>query len=81
MRSEAEVQRRRVFEAMRSAGIGVNVHYIPVHLQPDYTRLGFGPGVFPEAEDYYKECLTLPLFPDMTESDVTWVVETMARVL
>ena len=62
--------RRAIFEKLRAAGIGVNVHYIPVHLQPDYRRLGFGPGMFPEAEKYYSECLTLPLFPGMTGDDV-----------
>ena len=62
--------RREVFESLREQGIWVNIHYIPVHLQPDYRRLGFSPGMFPEAERYYQECITLPLFPAMADSDV-----------
>jgi UDP-4-amino-4,6-dideoxy-N-acetyl-beta-L-altrosamine transaminase len=57
--------RREVFEAMRAAGCGVQVHYIPVHLQPYYRKLGFRPGDFPHAEQYYEEALTLPLYPGL----------------
>jgi UDP-4-amino-4,6-dideoxy-N-acetyl-beta-L-altrosamine transaminase len=56
---------REVFEAMRAAGIGVNLHYIPVHLQPYYQKLGFKQGDFPEAERYYGEAMSLPLFYDL----------------
>lgn len=73
--------RRQVFEAMRERGIGVNVHYIPVHLQPDYRRLGFKAGMFPEAERYYEECLTLPLFPAMRDEDVLRVRDALAEAL
>jgi len=73
--------RRPVFEALRAAGIGVNVHYIPVHLQPDYRRLGFEPGMFPEAERYYGECLTLPMFPGMTEADVERVRDALTKAI
>jgi len=58
---------RAVFDGLRSRGIGVNLHYIPVHLQPYYRALGFAPGDFPEAERYYAEAISLPLFPLMTE--------------
>ncbi len=68
--SEISQTRREVFESLRAQGIGVNVHYIPVHLQPDYARLGFTPGMFPEAERYYEEAITLPMFPAMKDSDV-----------
>lgn len=61
--------RRQVFESLRAQGIGVNVHYIPVHLQPDYQRLGFTAGMFPEAERYYEEAITLPMFPAMSDDD------------
>lgn len=62
--------RREVFDSLRQQGIGVNVHYIPVHLQPDYAKLGFSTGMFPEAERYYEECITLPMFPAMKDDDV-----------
>lgn len=77
----AAAQRRRVFESMRAAGIGVNVHYIPVHLQPDYRQLGFVPGQFPEAERYYKEALTLPLHAALTDDEQARVVAALAQAL
>jgi UDP-4-amino-4,6-dideoxy-N-acetyl-beta-L-altrosamine transaminase len=73
--------RREVFEGLRAAGIGVNVHYIPVHLQPDYQRLGFKRGDFPEAERYYEECLTLPLFPAMRDEEVGFVKRALVEAL
>ncbi len=69
--------RREVFDRLRAQGILVNVHYIPVHLQPDYARLGFTAGMFPEAERYYQECITLPMFPAMTDDDVQRVRESL----
>src|SRR5439155_26368742 len=57
--------RRSVFEGLRSAGIGVNVHYIPVPTQPYYKALGFGPGYCPRAETYYNEAISLPIFPGL----------------
>lgn len=73
--------RRAVFEAMRAAGVGVNVHYIPVHLQPYYRRLGFARGDFPAAEAYYDEALTLPLHPALDEADQDHVVAALADAL
>jgi UDP-4-amino-4,6-dideoxy-N-acetyl-beta-L-altrosamine transaminase len=68
--------RREVFEQLRSAGIGVHVHYIPLHLQPYYrNNFGYKRGDFPEAEDYYDSALTIPLFPGMTEDDCSRVIE------
>jgi UDP-4-amino-4,6-dideoxy-N-acetyl-beta-L-altrosamine transaminase len=58
--------RRRVFEAMREAGIGVNVHYIPVHTQPFYRAMGFQTGAFPAAEAYYHHAISLPMFPQLS---------------
>jgi UDP-4-amino-4,6-dideoxy-N-acetyl-beta-L-altrosamine transaminase len=75
------VTRRELFEGMRAAGIGVNVHYIPVHLQPDYTRLGFAEGQFPQSERYYRHCLSLPMFADLSESDLDYVVDRMETLL
>jgi len=77
----APERHRAVFEGIRSRGIGVNLHYIPVHLQPYYRRLGFGPGDFPEAERYYAEAISLPLFPAMTEVTQDEVVAAVAAEL
>lgn len=68
------IDRRTAFEKLRAAGIGVNVHYLPVHLQPYYRRLGFAPGQYPVAEDYYRRTITLPLFPGLSENDQDRVV-------
>ena len=75
------VSHRQVFEGLRAAGIGVNVHYIPVHLQPYYRDLGFKPGDFPEAEAYYAQAISLPLYPAMTDAQQDYVVDQLRRVL
>jgi dTDP-4-amino-4,6-dideoxygalactose transaminase len=77
----AEERRRDVFDAMRAAQVMVNVHYIPVHLQPWYRRLGFRPGDFPQAEQYYREAITLPLHPRLSDADQDFVVATLAAAL
>lgn len=74
-------ERGRVFNALRAAGVGANVHYIPVHTQPHYQRLGFRQGQFPEAEHYYHGAISLPLFPLMTEADQDYVVEVLRKAL
>jgi UDP-4-amino-4,6-dideoxy-N-acetyl-beta-L-altrosamine transaminase len=76
-----DADRPRVFDAMRAAGIGVNVHYIPVHLQPYYRSLGFGDGQFPLAEDYYARAITLPLYPALQDEAQDRVVSTLRGVL
>lgn len=58
---------RQVFEQLRELGIGVNLHYIPVHTQPYYQRMGFQHGQFPEAERYYAEAISLPMYATLTE--------------
>jgi perosamine synthetase len=74
--------RESVFEALRAEGIGVGVHYIPVHLHPYYReKYGTGPGLCPAAEAAYEEILTLPLFPAMTDQDVARVVTAVRKVL
>jgi dTDP-4-amino-4,6-dideoxygalactose transaminase len=73
--------RKEVFEELREKGIGVNVHYIPVHTQPYYRRLGFSCGQFPEAEKYYEEAITLPLYPLMTEKEQHKVIDSLREVL
>ncbi len=73
--------RRYVFDTLRERGIGVNVHYEPVHLQPYYRRLGFTPGMFPEAERYGATGLTLPLFAAMSDAQQIEVVEALRSCL
>lgn len=68
-------KRQAFFDFMRSKGIGVNVHYIPVHTQPYYQELGCKPGDYPEAEAYYSRALSLPLYATLTEADQDYVVD------
>jgi dTDP-4-amino-4,6-dideoxygalactose transaminase len=66
---------------LRDAGIGVNVHYIPVHMQPYYQRLGFNRNNFHEAEKYYNEAISLPLFYGLSETDQDYIIEKIREIL
>jgi UDP-4-amino-4,6-dideoxy-N-acetyl-beta-L-altrosamine transaminase len=74
-------RRRSVYERMRAAGIGVQVNYIPVYWHPVYARLGYSRGLCPRAEQFYEFELSLPLFPDLRDSDVDRVVDEVIRSL
>ena len=75
------VDRGEIFRALRAENIGVNVHYIPVHLHPYYRqRFGFKGGEFPVAEDAYERLISLPMFHGMTDADVTDVIAAVAKV-
>jgi perosamine synthetase len=75
-------RRLGVFEGLRATGIRPQVHYIPVHLQPWYReRFGFGEGDFPAAESYYESCISLPLFPAMTNGDLERAALALLAVL
>lgn len=78
---DAPVTRRRAFDEMRRLGVGVNVHYTPVHLQPYYRALGFSEGQFPEAEAYGESAITLPLYPGMTDQAQVEVIEVVRKVI
>jgi UDP-4-amino-4,6-dideoxy-N-acetyl-beta-L-altrosamine transaminase len=78
---DAGHDRRAVFDALRAADIGVNVHYIPIHTQPHYRRLGFRRGDFPAAEAYYAQAISLPLFPEMTDAEQDRVVAVLRAAL
>jgi dTDP-4-amino-4,6-dideoxygalactose transaminase len=71
------VSRKSVFENLRAQNIGVNVHYIPVHLQPYYQKMGFKAGQFPEAEKYYSGAISIPLYVGLG-SNISRVVEAIA---
>ncbi len=73
--------RREVYDALRARGIGLNVHYIPVHTQPYYRKLGFKAGDFPASEAYYQEALTLPLYPTLSEAEQDQVIAAFHKVL
>lgn len=73
--------RAEAFTHLRDAGIGVNVHYIPIHTQPHYARLGFKRGAFPASERYYDRAISLPLFPALTAERQAFVADTLAAAL
>ena len=81
VRLEDADRHRVVFEALQAAQIGVNLHYIPVHLQPYYQRLGFSRGDFPASEDYYDRAISIPLHPGMEASDQERVVDALHEAL
>ena len=69
--------RKELYEHLRSRQIFSQVHYIPIHLQPYYQRMGFQPGNFPHAEEYYESCLSLPMFPTLTDEEQQYVIESV----
>ncbi|MBJ9986106.1 UDP-4-amino-4,6-dideoxy-N-acetyl-beta-L-altrosamine transaminase [Acinetobacter sp. S40] len=79
--NELSKGRKEIFETLREKGIGVNVHYIPVHTQPYYEQLGFKQGDFPEAEAYYEAAISLPMFPDLTDEQIQYVYQALKEVL
>ncbi|HHR6142244.1 TPA: UDP-4-amino-4,6-dideoxy-N-acetyl-beta-L-altrosamine transaminase [Providencia alcalifaciens] len=81
MLDKISLNHKEVFDALRMEGIGVNLHYIPVHTQPYYRKMGFNLGDYPEAEKYYSEAISLPLFHTMTESQQNFVVEKLSQII
>ncbi len=78
---ETEVERKALFMALRKKGIGVQVHYIPVHTQPYYQQLGFSWGDYPQAEKHYRLTLTLPLYPTLSDAEQDYVVQQLRIAL
>ena len=72
--------RSTVFEFLRSNGIGVNVHYIPIHLQPFYRKKGFSPGDFPNSEKYYSRAISIPLYPGLKSQHQDKIVSAIREV-
>ena len=72
---------RQVFESLRLQSIGVNLHYIPVHIQPYYQHMGFKVGDFPQAESYYREAISLPMYQTLTYEQQDKVVSALRVVL
>jgi UDP-4-amino-4,6-dideoxy-N-acetyl-beta-L-altrosamine transaminase len=70
-----------VFEAMRAKDIMVNLHYIPVHTQPFYQNMGFKIGDFPRAEQYYREAISIPMYPGLTESEQNYVADVLKDLI
>lgn len=74
-------KRAEVFKALQAAGIGVNVHYIPVHTQPYYQKLGLKAGDFPKAEAYYAGAISLPLYYGLSDAEQDFIVDKLIKLL
>ncbi|MCD4832090.1 MAG: UDP-4-amino-4,6-dideoxy-N-acetyl-beta-L-altrosamine transaminase [Anaerohalosphaeraceae bacterium] len=74
-------RRVEIFEKLRKSGFWVQVHYLPVHLQPYYQELGYGSDICPAATDYYQRIISIPLFPTMVDEDAEYVAETIFQIL
>ncbi len=72
---------RQVFESLREQDIGVNLHYIPLHTQPYYQSMGFRKGDFPEAENYYSEAISLPMFQTLTDAQQEQVISALCKAI
>ena len=73
--------KQQIFEKMKEQGITLNLHYIPVHRQPYYEKLGFRQGDFPQSEKYYEEAFTLPLYYDLMNEEQEYIVEALKNAL
>ncbi len=80
VRTEDPGRRSAFFRGLREAGLGVQVHYIPVYWHPYYQSLGYAQGLCPEAEAYYSACVSLPMYPQLTDSDVEVIVDRVRGV-
>jgi dTDP-4-amino-4,6-dideoxygalactose transaminase len=70
-----------VFEALRAKDIMVNLHYIPVHTQPHYQKMGFKQGDYPEAEQYYREAISIPMHVNLTDQELQFVACSMREAM
>lgn len=76
------INRRKIFEKLQNGGLGIQIHYLPIHMFNLYQkRFGYKTGAFPTAEQYYKETISLPLFPKMTITDVNFVIKTFRNII
>jgi dTDP-4-amino-4,6-dideoxygalactose transaminase len=80
--NKIKVGRKEIFDALKAENIGVNVHYMPLHLHPFYQKqFGYQVGDFPVAEQYYERAITLPIFPAMSDKDVDDVIQATKQVV
>ncbi len=75
-----KAEKKSIFEFLRNKGIGVNVHYIPIHLQPYYHKLGFKKGDFPNAEKFYSEAISIPIFPKLTIKEQNFIIKQILKI-
>ncbi len=79
--ASCHIPHKQVFARLLDARVGVNLHYIPVHLQPYYQQLGFEPGDFPQAETYYSQAISLPLYPGLSDAQQDYIARCVAEAV
>jgi len=81
LKEQFMASKKEIFTKLREKGIGAQVHYIPVYLQPYYRKLGYKKGSCPQAEKFYRSEISIPVYPSMKNSDVNYVIKTLNKVL
>ena len=81
LKKNSKITHKQLFEQFRAAGILVNIHYIPIYRQPYYSSLGFSPEGFQEAELYYKEAISIPIFPSLTKLEQENVIDSLGKII
>jgi dTDP-4-amino-4,6-dideoxygalactose transaminase len=79
--NKIKIDKKDLFEKLKQAGLYLQVHYIPVHTQPYFQKLGFKVGDYPNAEKYYEQTLSLPLHPRLNDRDIKNIVEVIKRLV
>jgi len=79
--NDTNFSHREIFDYLHAKGIGVNLHYIPVHMQPYYLNMGFAKGMFEEAEKYYSEAISMPIYSHLSVEDQDLIISTIKEVL
>ena len=80
LKKDYEDRKKEIFNRLREEGLGVQVHYIPVYLQPYYQKLGYNKGLCPVAENFYHKEISIPMYPAMHNEDIDYVVDTIFKV-
>lgn len=78
--TKTKLSHKEIFDFLRNNGVGVNLHYIPIHTQPYYADLGFKKGDFPEAETYYSKSISIPIFPNLETNDQAHICDLVGEV-
>ena len=76
-----KLSHKGIFIELRDRGIGVNLHYIPIYRHPFYKQLGFDPLNFPMSEKYYSSALSIPMFPELNNSQLSYIVKTLKELI
>jgi dTDP-4-amino-4,6-dideoxygalactose transaminase len=80
-KNDINLSHKDLYLEMKKAGIGVNLHYIPIYRHPYYEKLGFLPGYCPEAEKYFQDAITIPLYPDLTQNEQEFIIDTLHKII